>query len=68
MASQNETGAEIPPTMNKPVYTKNSEIQLDKTKRIGDFEMYESLHKKSWRRYTLYTIGARSLESISKIQ
>lgn len=46
MASQNETGAEIPPTMNKPVYIKNSEIQLDKTNRIGDFEMYESLHKK----------------------
>uniref|UniRef100_A0A8W8J5A4 NADAR domain-containing protein n=1 Tax=Magallana gigas TaxID=29159 RepID=A0A8W8J5A4_MAGGI len=29
--------------MNKPVYIKNSEIQMDKNKKIGD---YESIHKK----------------------
>lgn len=30
----------------QPVYIKNSEIQMDKNKKIGDFEMYESIHKK----------------------
>ena len=30
----------------KPVYIKNSEIQLDKSNKISDFEMYEAIHQK----------------------
>ena len=30
----------------KPVYIKNFEIQLDKSNKISDFEMYEALHQK----------------------
>lgn len=44
MASENVLSQSF--VMNKPVYIKNSEIQMDKSKKIGDFEMYESIHKK----------------------
>ena len=30
----------------KPVYMKNSEVQLDKSNKISDFEMYEAIHQK----------------------
>lgn len=44
MASENVLSQSF--AMNKPVYIQNSEIQMDKNKKIGDFEMYESIHKK----------------------
>ena len=30
----------------KPVYIKNSEVQLDKSNKYSDFEMYEAQHQK----------------------
>lgn len=44
MASVNDS--DIQSAIIKPVYNKNSEIQQDRSNRISDFEMYESLHLK----------------------
>ena len=46
MASENGMDRTLPLiTTNKPAYIKNSEMQLDKTNKIGEFEMYEAVHK-----------------------
>lgn len=42
----NNEGTGVQHAMIKPVYIKNSEIQLDRSNKINDFEMYESLHLK----------------------
>lgn len=39
-------GSVVHNALIKPVYIKNSEIQQDRSNRISDFEMYESLHLK----------------------
>lgn len=44
MASENVLSQSF--AMNKPVYIKNFEIQMDKNNKICDFEKYESIHKK----------------------
>lgn len=46
MEKANVKGSDVQNAMIKPVYIKNSEIQQDKSNRISDFEMYESLHLK----------------------
>lgn len=42
MENNEDTGVQH--AMIKPVYIKNSEIQLDRSNNISDFEMYESLN------------------------
>lgn len=46
MKMANVNGSDVQNAMIKPVYIKNSEIQQDRSNRISDFEMYESLHLK----------------------
>lgn len=42
MENNEDTGVQH--AMIKPVFIKNSEIQLDRSNNISDFEMYESLN------------------------
>lgn len=43
---KNNEGTGVQHAMIKPVYIKHSEIQLDRSNKMNDFEMYESLHLK----------------------
>lgn len=43
---ENNEDSVVQHAMIKPVYIKNSEIQLDISNKINDFEMYESLQLK----------------------
>lgn len=42
---ENNEDSVVQHAMIKPVYIKNSEIQLDISNKINDFEMYESLQQ-----------------------
>lgn len=41
---ENNEDSVVQQAMIKPVYIQNSEIQLDRSNKINDFEMHESLH------------------------